>query len=134
MPAASKAATELAKRLIASNKVMMFAKSYCPYCHRAQAALKGNQIDFFLLDLDTRKENDGQAIQDSLLKLTGQRTVPNIFVNGHHVGGCSETLDALDNGSLLKLLEGKPGAFAAKDNSAESSASATPASIDEARM
>ncbi|KAJ1855244.1 Glutaredoxin [Coemansia sp. RSA 638] len=134
MPAGAKAATELAKKLIASNRVMVFAKSYCPYCHRAESELKKNNIDFFKLDLDLRKENDGSAIQTSLLELTGQRTVPNVFANGHHIGGCDDTLAALSNGTLVKLLKGEPGKFAENQESAESSAKETPTPIREARM
>ncbi|KAI9469165.1 Glutaredoxin [Coemansia sp. RSA 990] len=141
MPAASKAATELVKQLVAKNRVMVFAKSYCPYCHRAEAALKERNIKFEAMDLDTRKEGDGNAIQESLLALTGQRTVPNIFANGHHVGGCSETLDALANGKFVELLEGNPGKFAAekpknaaKKESDEIPADETPTPIREARM
>ncbi|KAJ2850348.1 Glutaredoxin [Coemansia brasiliensis] len=142
MPATSKAATELVKQLIAKNRVMVFAKSYCPYCHRAEAALKERNIKFEAMDLDTRKEGDGNVIQESLLALTGQRTVPNIFANGHHIGGCSETLDALANGKFVELLEGKPGKFAAeksdkgsaKKGSDEIPADETPTPIREARM
>ncbi|KAJ2359217.1 Glutaredoxin [Coemansia erecta] len=133
MSAGAKAAAELAKKLIASNRVMVFAKSYCPYCHRAESELKKHNIEFVAVDLDTRKEKDGSAIQTSLLELTGQRTVPNVFANGHHIGGCDDTLAALSNGTLAKLLKGDPGKFAEEKEASESSANETPTPIREAR-
>uniref|UniRef100_A0A6I8RXR0 thioredoxin-disulfide reductase (NADPH) n=1 Tax=Xenopus tropicalis TaxID=8364 RepID=A0A6I8RXR0_XENTR len=48
--------------------------------------------------------DDGAAIQETLHELTGQRTVPNVFVNKTHVGGCDKTLKAHKDGSLAKLL------------------------------
>lgn len=33
-------------------------------------------------------EGDGDAIQSALIEWTGQRTVPNVFIGGNHVGGC----------------------------------------------
>ncbi|KAJ2466112.1 Glutaredoxin [Coemansia sp. RSA 2322] len=100
----------LVNRLINQNAVLVFSKTYCPYCQRAQAELRKNKIGFEAIELDTRK--DGGDIQAYLLELTKQRTVPNIFANGHHVGGCDDTLKALALGSLQKLLKGEKGKFA----------------------
>uniref|UniRef100_A0A663LQW7 thioredoxin-disulfide reductase (NADPH) n=1 Tax=Athene cunicularia TaxID=194338 RepID=A0A663LQW7_ATHCN len=47
---------------------------------------------------------DGPSIQQVLAELTNQRTVPNVFVNGTHVGGCDSTYQAYHDGSLQKLL------------------------------
>ena len=41
---------------ISSNKVMMFAKTFCPYCKKAKAALKEENIDFQVMELDTRSD------------------------------------------------------------------------------
>lgn len=49
--------------------------------------------------------DDGDAIQESLLDVTGQRTVPNIFVGGKHVGGCSDLKTKKDNNELYTLFE-----------------------------
>ncbi|KAJ2773156.1 Glutaredoxin [Coemansia nantahalensis] len=112
MPSATKATAELVRGLIASARVRVFAKSTCPYCIRAEAALKKHNVEFALLNIDLRKENDGSRIQDCLAELTGQRTVPNVFVNGHHIGGCDDTLAALADGSFQRTLDGTPGPFA----------------------
>ena len=48
---------------------------------------------------------DGAERQAALLQISGQRTVPNIFINGKHLGGNSDLCDALDDGELLDLLD-----------------------------
>ena len=48
--------------------------------------------------------DDGPDIQDALLQKTGQKTVPNVFVNGTHIGGCDKTMEANQNGTLQFLL------------------------------
>ncbi|KAJ2158125.1 hypothetical protein GGF46_003997 [Coemansia sp. RSA 552] len=136
MPAAPKAATELAKRLIAANPVMIFAKSHCSYCKQAKSKLEQHKIAYYAIDLDKRAEGDGADIQNSLLQMTGQKTVPNIFAYGHHIGGCSETLDALASGKLQQILDKKvPGKFIDKaTKSATPSESDSSAPSQEARI
>ena len=48
---------------------------------------------------------DGAERQAALLQISGQRTVPNIFINGKHLGGNSDLCDSLDDGVLLDLLD-----------------------------
>lgn len=50
-------AMEQVKKLIADNKVFVFAKSYCPYCKKAKEALASINVEFGLLDLDKYKTN-----------------------------------------------------------------------------
>lgn len=59
-----------------------------------------NCVFFFLFN----SIEDGQDIQDALLQKTGQKSVPNVFVNGTHVGGCDNTIEASQNGRLQFLL------------------------------
>lgn len=47
---------------------------------------------------------DGAEIQDTLEQMTGQRTVPNIFINGQHIGGNSEFQALYKEGKLKELL------------------------------
>ena len=48
---------------------------------------------------------DGAERQAALLQISGQRTVPNIFINGKHLGGNSDLCDALEDGELQELLD-----------------------------
>ncbi|KAF2988072.1 hypothetical protein EK904_005448 [Melospiza melodia maxima] len=59
-------------------------------------------VDYYALELDIT--DDGASIQQVLAELTNQRTVPNVFVNGTHIGGCDATYQAYKDGSLQKLL------------------------------
>ncbi|KAI9347220.1 thioredoxin-like protein, partial [Obelidium mucronatum] len=92
---------EIVEAGIAGNKVIVFSKSYCPYCVKAKKLLSSYQAVFEVLELDQR--DDGDAIQAYLAQKTGQRTVPNIFIGGNQIGGC-DALHALDAQGKLKPL------------------------------
>ena len=49
---------------------------------------------------------NGAEIQAALLAKTGQKTVPNVFIRGKHLGGASDTEAAFEDGSLHGLLAG----------------------------
>ncbi|KAH9606442.1 hypothetical protein KSS87_002840 [Heliosperma pusillum] len=55
------------------------------YSLRAKRVFKDFQEQPFVVELDLR--DDGSDIQDVLLELVGRRTVPQVFVNGKHIGG-----------------------------------------------
>jgi len=95
-------AKETATTAISANKVMVFSKSSCPFCLRTKSKLTELKIEFGLLELD--QEDEGKDIQASLQEMTGQRTVPNVFVNGKHLGGCDDTMAAIASGNFQKML------------------------------
>ena len=80
--------------------VKMYSTLVCPYCIRAKAILKQRgvaQIDEVRVDLNP-------AERDAMVRLTGRRTVPQIFIGATHVGGCDDLI-ALDQcGGLAPLL------------------------------
>ncbi|NWQ90640.1 TRXR3 reductase, partial [Burhinus bistriatus] len=90
------------RTLIASHRVMIFSKSYCPYCNKVKELFRSMHVEYYALELDVTA--DGPSIQQVLAELTNQRTVPNVFVNGTHIGGCDSTYQAYHDGSLQKLL------------------------------
>ncbi|TPX69224.1 hypothetical protein SpCBS45565_g02552 [Spizellomyces sp. 'palustris'] len=102
-PEQMSASKELVENAIKENKVVVFSKSYCPYCKKAKKLLDSLGVKYALFELDERP--DGQAIQEYLKEKTGQRTVPNIFINGQHIGGCDDLHAAQDSGKLQKLLD-----------------------------
>ncbi|KAF7587018.1 hypothetical protein BBP40_007862 [Aspergillus hancockii] len=95
------AAKTKAQTIINENAVVVFSKSYCPYCTASKSLLKEQGAKFIALELD--KEKDGSAIQDALEEITNQRTVPNIFIKQSHIGGNSD-LQAI-KGKLPALLK-----------------------------
>lgn len=60
-------------------------------------------IDIKVLELD-EMGNEGVEIQMELFNLTGQKSVPNVFVGGKHVGGNDDTQAAARNGTLQEML------------------------------
>lgn len=73
-------------KAIIDNNVMVFSASYCPYCRQVKSLFKELNVDHAVWELDERA--DGDDIRGILLEKTGQRTVPNVFISGKHVGGC----------------------------------------------
>merc|ERR1712125_264364 len=94
--------TDFVKSEIASNDVVVFSKSYCPFCDQTKSLFKSMSITPKVHELDTM--DTGSEIQDALIKLSGQRTVPNVYVKGYHIGGNSDTQQALRSGKLKGLL------------------------------
>jgi len=92
----------LINELVEKHTVVVFSKTYCPYCTKAKNALKGIGADFEVVELD--KRDDGSEIQNALHKKTGQRTVPNVFVNGKSIGGGDDTARLAKSGELTKLI------------------------------
>ncbi|CEH13578.1 glutaredoxin 3 [Ceraceosorus bombacis] len=95
-------AQKVVEDLIKSTTVAVFSKSYCPYCSRVKSALPSLGAQFKVLELD--QESSGSEYQSYLAEKTGQRTVPNVFVNGKHVGGCDDFFKAQSSGELSKLI------------------------------
>lgn len=91
----------LVDNLIKQSKVYVASKSYCPYCTATKNLLKSLGISFEVQELDNI--SDGAEIQSYLAEITGQRTVPNVFINGKHIGGNSD-LQALNSKNGLKAL------------------------------
>lgn len=92
--------------LLQSSKVVVFSKSYCPYCHKARAALESVNVKpdaLQWIEIDERKDTD--EIQNYLGSLTGARSVPRVFINGEFFGGGDDTAAAAKNGKLAKLLK-----------------------------
>ncbi|KAF9096693.1 hypothetical protein BGX29_007285 [Mortierella sp. GBA35] len=89
-------------KVIAENAVVVFSKTYCPYCTKAKNLLAQHGVKAFIVELDN--EEDGSAIQAYLQELTGQRTVPNIFIGQKHIGGCDDLFKLEKAGTLKTLL------------------------------
>ncbi|HEY5962040.1 MAG TPA: glutaredoxin 3 [Polyangiaceae bacterium] len=83
-----------------SDPVIIYTTSVCPYCIRAKQHLTKKGVKFREIDVSSDPET-----RDYLVKASGQRTVPQIFVGGKSIGGCDDML-ALDRaGKLDGLLQ-----------------------------
>jgi glutaredoxin 3 len=83
-------------------KVQVYSKQQCPYCVRAKALLTKKGIPFEEIDVE-----QDEAKRAWLVETSGQRTVPQIFVDGRPLGGFSE-IETLDRqGKLDPILRGE---------------------------
>ncbi|CAH0563414.1 unnamed protein product [Brassicogethes aeneus] len=88
--------------VIKSDKIVIFSKSYCPYCTMAKEVFDKIKEKYTLIELDER--DDGDEIQGILGDLTGARTVPRVFVKGDCLGGGSDVKALLEKGELQKIV------------------------------
>ena len=81
-------------------KVEIYTKMTCPYCMRAKTLLKqkGAEINEIAVDFG------GEKRQEMIQRAGGRMTVPQIFINGRHVGGCDDLFELESAGGLDELL------------------------------
>jgi len=101
------------KEQISNNPVMLFTKTTCSYCSIAKRTLTDIGCSFAEESLDKRDDMD--KMQDMLLALTGERTVPRVFIGGACIGGGSETMTLNSQGHLEGMLRKAGATFKTKD-------------------
>lgn len=76
------------QKVIDKHIVVIFSKTYCPYCKRVKELFKKSMQkgQCKVVELDTLR--NGVELQTALQKMTKQSTVPNVFIRGQHIGGC----------------------------------------------
>ncbi|CAL8133441.1 unnamed protein product [Orchesella dallaii] len=94
--------------LISENTVIVFSKTTCPYCTKVKNLLTDLDVQFKAVELDTLAGDEGAKWQEALHAKSGQRTVPNVFIRGQHIGGCSDVIKAFDENKLVSLINGEP--------------------------
>ena len=91
-------------------KVEIYTGEHCPHCVRAKDLLKRKGVEF----IEIRVDNDVDKRSEMLAKSNGKRTIPQIFIDGVHIGGCDD-LYALDSaGKLDSMLKGTGGTAGSK--------------------
>jgi glutaredoxin len=93
--------------LINKNTVVIFSKTTCPFCVEIKALFKSLGVEVQVLELD--QDEQGEDIQAALAEKTGQRTVPNVFINGEHIGGASDTKKLHAEDQLLAKVKATKG-------------------------
>ncbi|XP_058389698.1 glutaredoxin 2 isoform X1 [Diceros bicornis minor] len=87
---------------ISDNCVVIFSKTSCSYCTMAKKLFHDINVNYKVVELDMLEY--GSQFQDALYKMTGERTVPRIFVNGTFIGGATDTHRLHKEGKLLPLV------------------------------
>lgn len=82
------------------NKVIIYTTPYCGYCVQAKRLLSRKGVTFEEVDVARDPEQRRTMIQSS----GGRMTVPQIFVNGSHIGDCDEIYALEKAGKLDRLL------------------------------
>ena len=82
-------------------QIEIYTSPYCGYCSRAKSLLNKKGVGFEEIDVTRHEGKRAEMMQ----RAAGQRTVPQIFIDGTHVGGCDD-LYALDAaGGLDPMLK-----------------------------
>ena len=100
-------AKEIVDKAIAENRVMVFSKSYCPFCIKAKRAMESVFPRDKIGVMELEQRSDCAAIQDYLLSITGGRSVPRVFIDGEFIGGGDETDAMVRSGKMEALLREK---------------------------
>jgi glutaredoxin 3 len=80
--------------------VLIYTKTTCPFCVRAKALLAKKGAAFQEIEITDNPARRSEMIE----KAKGRTTVPQIFINGQHIGGCDDLHALEDQGKLDALL------------------------------
>ena len=82
------------------SKVEIYTKGYCPYCKRAKALLEQKGVSFKEYSIDQQPE-----LRDTMIdRANGGYTVPQIFIDDQHIGGCDDMFSLESKNKLDSLL------------------------------
>ncbi|WP_105102387.1 glutaredoxin 3 [Microbulbifer pacificus] len=80
-------------------EVVIYTTRFCPFCIRAKYLLDNKNVSYKEISVDGKPE-----LRAEMTARAGRHTVPQIWVGGHHVGGCDELMAIERSGELDKLL------------------------------
>ena len=82
-----------------ASEVTIYTTRFCPFCVRAKQLLKSKNVDFNEIPVDS----DGK-LRKEMMKKSGRRTVPQIWIGQRHIGGCDDLFELEHDGKLTELL------------------------------
>ncbi|KAJ4899273.1 hypothetical protein Rs2_13224 [Raphanus sativus] len=94
---------ESVRKTVTENIVVVYSKTWCSYCTEVKTLFKRLGVQPLVIELDELGPQ-GPQLQKVLERLTGQHTVPNVFVGGKHIGGCTDTVKLNRKGDLELML------------------------------
>lgn len=80
--------------------VVIYTSKRCIYCNRAKELLESKKVVYREISVDNSPEKVEEAVQKS----NGMKTVPQIFIDVFHVGGCDDLIELDRKGELNKLI------------------------------
>jgi cysteine synthase len=98
----------------AEQPIVLFSLEWCEFCWSVRKFFKALDVPYRSIDLDSvayQQDNWGGEIRVALRERVQAPTIPQIFVGGEHLGGCTDTFDAFKQGRLQELLQTKGIAY-----------------------
>ena len=84
-----------------SGKIEIYTTMFCPFCVRAKQLLDSKQVMYDETDVTARL-----SLRKTMTnRANGRTSVPQIFIDGQHVGGCDDLVDLENSGQLDRLLQ-----------------------------
>ncbi|HMK86601.1 MAG TPA: glutaredoxin 3 [Steroidobacteraceae bacterium] len=83
------------------SRVTVYTTGWCPYCERALGLLARKGVQF-----DEIKVDEDMKLREEMHTRSGRRTVPQIFIDDRHIGGCEDLFALEGSGELDRLLQG----------------------------
>lgn len=83
-----------------ASKIEIYSRATCPFCIRAKQLLDAHDLDYAEVDIGREPERRDEMIE----RAGGRSTVPQIFIDGTHVGGCDDLFRLESTGELERLL------------------------------
>ena len=80
-------------------KIVVYSGRFCGYCTAAERLLQSKKVEYELIKVD-----EDQDKFDHMMKITGRRTIPQIFIDDYHVGGFDDLAALNQSGKLDELL------------------------------
>ena len=102
-------AQQLLEELISNpdNKVVLFALEWCEFCWSVRKLFKKMEIDYLSVDLDSvayQADDKGGKLRAALNQKTDCVTIPQIFIDGEFIGGCTDFFDGVISGDIQNKL------------------------------
>ncbi|AJQ51571.1 MAG: glutaredoxin 3 [Rickettsia conorii subsp. raoultii] len=85
--------------------IIIYTLASCPYCIKAKALLDKKNVAYEEIEVSNFTQEEKEKF---IKKSGGKKTVPQIFIDNMHVGGCDALFDLEKDGRLDKLLENQP--------------------------
>jgi cysteine synthase A len=100
--------------VVRDQPVVMFALEWCEFCWAVRKLFGRLNIAYHSVDIDSvayQSDDLGVKIRAVLKSRLGVPTIPQIFIGGEHIGGCTDLFDAMRNGTMQERLEAAGVAF-----------------------
>jgi cysteine synthase A len=101
------AAESMVTALVSNEPVVLFALEWCEFCWSVRKLFSRMGVSYRSVDLDSVEYQAGDLggrIRAVLARHTGSPTIPQIYVGGEHIGGCTELFDAMRDGALQRHM------------------------------